>query len=673
MEKRSRKAAFSAAGLMLIAGCAGGGGHALTPSPSGGNSGLGSPSGALTNPARVTLNISVPARQTQMSRRGSSSYRPAAVRRVPSWVSPSTYFVGIQEMYNGQQAFFTYFALSSCTPNAGVYACSTNLQAGTFAIYTNLYDQNLYLLSTNIYSNPPQTTIYPNGSAYSNNIYVTTAGVISNLQQAAPSFCFAAGPQQTIPLYVLDADGNTIVGPIANPVTSNFTAYNGAGFGAISLYVMYNGSPLAANNLALTDSSIYSSPYFFVSGQEGSIYIAATFQNIPAYNNGALTYSVGAGYAATGTYIAWALDNNPQQDGMYPIAIEQSLNQAVTCNSANGTNNDFIYVESFLDPVTSNPYLVLGDAYNNVSLIDALAPANAAHAYTFFQTGNQYGTPGPKSNLYETYTFVPSNPFVDILTSSVFTGRIDVIAQNGIEIFDTSNGAPSDDYVYTATSGIALNSSTRLSSDPAAGALYFNDPGTPWVYGIDTSGGPPGSALAAIDFSSGYPITGQIYSIVTSGNNSALQLVRGADSSDNFHICAFSAAAFTGSVTCTGTGSHDTNPVSMQYDPGSGDIMWATGSTQAYGIPAHGVTPATFVANWSTDAAIYTTLSHTATRLLSGLEGVPGVAGFYGGPQTSGPCTGTGQVTWLRNTGGNTWVYLATMCWVNHEVTLTYP
>ncbi len=668
--KKAQVAALSAAGLFLVAGCSGGG-HALAPSPAGGNSnGLG-PSSSLTNPAKVTLSLTVPARQTQVSKRGTAAYRPTAAKRVPTWVSPSTAYVGIQEMYNGQQAFFTYLALSSCTSSNYTYQCSTNLQAGAYEIYLNLYDQNINLLSTNVYSNPSLTTIYANGSPYPNNVYVTTAGVISNLQLQTPQECFAAGVQQSIPLYVLDFDGNTIVGPIANPLTANFTAYNGAGLGAVSLYVMYNGSPAAANTWTMTDSSIYSSPYIFVSGQEGAVYIGASVTNIPLYfNSQTLSYSGGAGYAATGTYIAWALDGNPQQDGMYPIAIQQSLNQAVMCQSANGTNSAFIEVESFLDPVTGMPYLVTGDAYNNVAIFDAYSPASASHAYTFFQASNAYGNIGPKSQLYQSYAFMPSSPFVNILTSAVWPGRVDIVSSNTIDFDDTSNGVVYSDGAYGPSSTL-FNSSTRFAGNPGKGVIYFNDVGTPVLYGFNSSS-PPGSALTPVDFSSGYPITGQIYSVVTSGNNSGLDLVRGADNTNAFYVCAFSSSAFTGSVYCHGTSSTDTNPVSLQYDPGSGDIMFASGGTSAFGFPANGVTPATFIANFPGTPAIYP-LAHGANRILSGLEGTPGVAGFYGGPQGSGPCTGTGEVTWLRWTGGNSWSYLASMCWPNHYLTLTYP
>jgi hypothetical protein len=668
-----RRAALSAAGLFLIAGCSGGG-HALAPSPSGGNGNSLGPSSSLTNPAKVTLSLTVPARQTQVSKRGAASYHPTSVRRVPTWVSPSTAYVGIQEMYGGQQAYFTYLALSSCTASSGTYQCATNLQAGTFTIYTNLYDQNIYLLSTNIYSSPAPTTIYPNGSSYPNNIYITTAGVISNLEEASPSFCFAAGVQQSIPLYVLDADGNTIVGPIANPITPTFTAYDGAGFGAISLYVMYNGSPLAANNgLPLTDTSLFSSPYFFVSGQEGAIYVAGTLQNIPAYSNGSLSYTASGGYAATGTYIAWGIDNNPQQDGMYPIAIQQSLNQAVTCQSANGTNDAFIEVESFLDPVTGMPYLVTGDAYNNIAIFDAYSTADAAHAYTFFQTSNAYGNIGPKSQLYQTYAFSPSNAFVNVLTSSVWQGRVDLVSSATIDYDDTSNGAIYSDGAY-GPSSVLMNSSTRFAGNPGKSVLYYNDVGTPFIYGFNTSS-PPGSALAPIDFSSGYPITGQIYSVSPSGASGPLIEVRGANSAGAFFVCAFSAASFTGSVSCSAIASTDANPVSTQYDPGTGHIMWAGGSTAAFAFPASTVSASQFVMNVGTFSSTYQiyTLAHGANRILSGLEGVPGVAGFYGGPQASGPCNGTGEVTWLRYTGTPTWTYLASMCWPNHYLTLTYP
>ncbi len=574
-------------------------------------------------------------------------------------------------MYGGQQAFFTYLALSSCTSNVYTYQCSTNLQAGTYGIYLNLYDQNINLLSTNVYSNPSPTTIYANGSQYQNNVYVTTAGVLSSLQLASPQTCFAAGVQQSIPLYVLDFDGNTIVGPIANPLTASFTAYNGAGLGAVSLYVMYNGSPAAANTWTMTDSSVYASPYLFVTGQEGATFIAASVANIPLYfNSQAPTYSGNAGYAATGTYIAWGLDNNPQADGMYPIAIQQSLNQAVTCESANGTDDAFIEVESFLDPVTGMPYLVTGDAYNNIAIFDAYSTADASHAYTFFQTSNAYGNIGPKSQLYQSYAFTPSSPFVNVLTSAVWQGRVNLVSSSTIDFDDTSNGAIYSDGAY-GPSTVLLNSSTRFAGNPGKSVLYFNDVGTPFLY-VFSTGSPPGAQGTPIDFSSGYPITGQIYSISTSGNNSGLELVRGADSTNAFFVCAFSSSAFTGSVTCHATSSTNANPVSMQYDPGSGDVMWASGGTSAFGLPAHNVTPATFIANFPAAPAIYT-LAHSAGRILSGLEGVPGVAAFYGGPQASGPCTGTGEVTWLRWTGGNSWSYLASMCWPNHYLTLTYP
>ncbi|MGH7683603.1 MAG: hypothetical protein ACREMT_04595, partial [Vulcanimicrobiaceae bacterium] len=84
----------------------------------------------------------------------------------------------------------------------------------------------------------------------------------------------------------------------------------------------------------------------------------------------------------------------------------------------------------------------------------------------------------------------------------------------------------------------------------------------------------------------------------------------------------------------------------------------------------HGVSSSSFTGNFL-GAAIYTTLSHGANRILPGLEAVPGVAGLYG-YQSTGPCAGGGEITWIR-WNGSAWTYLASMCWPNHYITLTYP
>jgi hypothetical protein len=653
---------------MLVAGCSGGGhggGSMLPGTPLATSTAI-----AMANAARVTLSINIPPRQTQSFRRG-QKFVPAGTTRKPSYVSPSTYYVSLNAVSGGTSIYSTYFTVAQCAPYGSVYECTTNLPYGTFTLYTNLYDQSGYLLSTNLYSNPAPVTVYPNGSPYDNYLYVQTAGVIRNLQTGSPSDCFAAGHTQAIPLYVLDADGNTIVGPVANPITPTFTAVNGAGLGAINIYAIYNASPVSINNVTITDTSLYASPYIFVSGSEGAINVAATFQNIPVYTNGTegpSTYTPSAGYAAVGTYVAWGIQNGPLY-GIYTIAIEQTLNQAVTCTGGvNGTFNTLTYIGTIKDPTSGNPYLVVSDNNNNVDVFDAYVTADYTRAYDYFASGfGSYGNPGPHSDLYQTFTFTTSLPLTNFFTSANTTGKINVLSSNGItsavDYVLTSSGIGTSDSRYALQ--IPVTSSTRLAGTSTS--LYYNDVGTPYIYAYDTS---TLAYFPVIDMSA-YAITGQVYSIAPTGSGSNTVMVRGASSGGNFFVCAFSAAGFSGSVYCgSSVTSTDTSPVSMQYDPGTGDLIFATGGTTVFGPYVHGVAPSLFTGTFL-GSAIYAALSHSANRVLPGLEGVPGVAGLYGGPQASGPCAGGGEITWLR-WNGSSWVYLAELCWPNHYITLTY-
>lgn len=626
----------------------------------------------MANAAKVTLSLAIPPKQTFAVRRG-ARFVPTGTARKPSYVSPSTYYISLNAVYGGTSIYSTYFSIANCSSVYGNYQCTTNLPYGTFTLYTNLYDQSGNMLSTNMYSNPSAVTVYPNGSPYSNYLYVQTAGVVESLQTLTPTSCFLAGHLQSIPLYMLDADGNTIVGPLANPFTPTFTAVNGAGLAALGIYAIYGGSPVSVNNVTISDTSLYSSPYFYVFGPEGAVNVAATVQNIPIYSNNATTYTPSAGYAAVGTYIAWGIQSAPLY-GIYPIAIEQSINQTVTCGSLNGTSNNWTYIGSILDPSNGNPYLVVSDNNNNVDVFDAEVAADYTRAYMFFQTAAN-GNPGPHANMYQTLDYSPPQSFVNFFTSANVTGRINVLGSNGttgsISLLDTSNGAESSLH-GPFTSPVALNGSTRITGSSTFNALYWSVPGTPWLYGIDTS---TSTAFTTIDFSSvvaasGTAPTGQVYALSPSGAAHSYSFVRGATTGGQYVVCEFDVnpANFVFGFYCHNTGSTDSNPSSMSFDPGTGNLMWATGSNSAYAFSAY-----TSPSNWPTvfpaGTSIYT-LSHGANRILPGLESVPGVVGFYGGPQASGPCSGSGEITWIQ-WNGSSWVYLANMCWPNHYVTLT--
>jgi hypothetical protein len=565
----------------------------------------------------------------------------------------------LDEVYGATDIYSTYFALGQCTYASSVYTCPTNLVSGTLTLYTGLYDASGYLLSTNYFANPSSVTIYPNGSAYSNNLYVTTQGVVSQLTTYdASNNCFAAGHQQSIPVYLQDYDGNLIVGPLANPITPNFTPYNGAGRGAVDIYAMYNGSPISMDGITIYDSSVYSSPYFYVSGAEGAVTVAATVQNLPVLQYGTyLTYSASGGYGATGTYTAWGIPSDPTQ-GIYEVAIQQSLNQAVLCGNG-GTSSENLSTPMFVGSIRSAggaPYLVVADESNNVGIFDAYVVADYTRT-----TYDIYGT-----NLLQTGLFTAPGPFVNFFTSAEVTGRIDVLSNptNGqVDLIDTTNGAITADHAYAAQ--LFFNAFTRLSGYPGASVLYYNQPTTPYLYGINTSSNTP---YATIDMSI-YPYDfTAIWALAPSGPSHSYQFIRGGAGSQK--ICVFDSLNYAMGLYCTGAPSADSNPASMSFDSGTGSLMWATNTSTVYAFNAY-QTPANFVSTFNATPSIYT-LAHSAFRVEPGLEGTPGVVGFYGGPIGTGPCAGTGEITWLQY-NGSSWVYLASLCWPNMYVTLTYP
>jgi hypothetical protein len=670
--KRERAAAISAVGLMLIAGCSGGRSVGTT-APS--LPGVGQqPGTALVNGARATLQIMLPEKALQSAGRrgGASTRRSTSTLRHPAWVSPASYFVGLDVVpANGGPAYPTSFYLSTCSVGTNAYGayynCALSVPYGSDVFYVSMYDASGYLLSTNQFASPTPQMVYPNGSPYTNYISVYEQGVLSTVEQASPVFCFAAGHPQAIPLYFVDADGYSILGPLANPLTPTFAAYDGAGFGAISLYANYNGSYVSVNNQTLYDTTVYTSPYFWVSGREGAITISATVANIPVYTNGSYaTYTPYGGIAATGTYIAWGIDNiGPSGGDLYPIAIQTTLSpsQAVVCQSANVGSGGFLYVGSILS--SGYPYLVAADSSNTVHLFDAEVTANAnGHSYAFFQTSSSYGRPGPQSLLYETAHFTTTYPFVDFFTSSVTPGRIDVLSSSRIDLVDTTSGLISSDQSYLTS--VAMVGGTRVAGSTVSHVLYYDEPGTPNLYGI-SAGGYPSTPLTGVG-----AINGQLYSLAPSGGSGTYIFVRGANASGSYYVCEFDSSNFSAGTYCAPITSTDANPASMTFDPGSGEVVWATGGTTAYAFNA--LTPPPSFTTTAAATTVQITLPHSALRVL-GSAGTPGIVGFYGGPLTctvSPYTTNSGEITWMQY-NGSSWAPLGSLCWPNHYITLTYP
>jgi hypothetical protein len=702
--KRERAAAFSAVGLMLIAGCSGGGRSAgtMSPLPAGG----GSQGAASTPRGNATLQIMIPP-QTQMQgpqslraagRRTSGGIRYAtSARRHPTWLSPFSAYANLTVVpASGGPTYQTSFALSSCTEGTNpatyesYYNCSVSVPYGSNFFYLSMYDLYNNLLSTNVYASPAAQTVNPNGSSATNTISIYEQGVVSRIDQESPVSCWAAYPQAVF-LDFKDADGTPIYGPLANPITPKFTAYDGTGLGAIAPYAVYlSGSygTFAVNNQTLYDTSIYF-PYLWISGQEGAVNVAATVANIPVYNNGALTYSATSGTPfATGTYIAWGIGAGGYN--LYPVAVQRSTNYAIACDPANGTFQQWTYVGAILDPVYGTPYIVASDPGSNLHVYDGLAPAVAlGHSYLFFQTpgSGSYNNAGLNFWLQQPLEFSGSvfgGNLIDFFTSPIVKGRVDVLSTSTtpghIDLIDVAAGtygAQSDFPTRFFTTAVTLYGNTRLAGSSVSSYLYYDQPGSAYLLGeyvVPYSSVPSGS----IDFSSYTQITGQIYTISPSGPSSSYIFVRGASSTGAFYLCEFDSnpGNFALSISnCYHIGSYNSNPASLTFDPGSGDLMFSAGYTgntgDVYALPANQA-PTTFAADPFAGYPSNFYQLQSQTFRFTPTTATPGIVGLYGGPQSSGPCTGTGEVTWLSYSSG-AFHYIASLCWPNHYIALTYP
>ncbi len=237
----------------------------------------------------MTLSITLAQKQTLNGRRISNKVRPAVSgKRVPSFVSPSTTSVALSAVYNGSSVFSTTLYLSQCTNLYVIYECATNLPVGTYTIYSNLYDSSNHWLGTNLYANPSPQTIYANGAApsvYSNYLYVDDAGVAQYVFVGAPDNCVTVNSGTTAaPIYVFDADGNEIIGPLANPLSGYVTAVNGGGQGTFDLYTVSAYGTFSADNQVISDTSVYQ-PFVNVGGTEGSVFLYGFTYNMPAHSS----------------------------------------------------------------------------------------------------------------------------------------------------------------------------------------------------------------------------------------------------------------------------------------------------------------------------------------------------------------------------------------------------
>jgi hypothetical protein len=634
---------------MLIAGCSGGGGHSAgSLAPGGPNN-----TNSLVNGAKVTLSITLAQKQTLSGRRISNKARPAAPsKRVPSFVSPSTASVALTEMYNGASVFTTSVYLSQCTNVYVAYQCATNLAVGTYTIYANLYDSSNHWLGTNLYANPSPQTIYANGAApsvYSNYLSVDSQAIAQYVFLAAPENCVTTNSgTSAAPIYVFDAAGNEIIGPLANPISGYVTAVNGGGQGTFDLYTASTYGTGSADNQIINDTSVYQ-PFVNVGSTEGSVFLYGLAYNIPAlFGEG----SVGAGGFQAGsvaspaytqltqsTYLGIAMTPGSPMVNVY--AIEENVPAIEGCNEATlyGLSSPSL-IGSVVDS-TSGKEIVLVDG-QNVDIVGG----SGSPVFSIY---------GGVPQLYlpvTTYTLGSNETPVNLFTSPDVQGRFFVVTNNS----NNSGNGQADQFL--ATSGNTVYSGSYQFQFPATSttriagtsngmyALYYSSGSNNLLYGVDRITGSQYPTLTP--FVGG----GYVYTVSPSGPNANYIFFRGWDpSTSHYELCSFDANIGMGTETCSNLGgSSNSNPVSVKLDTGSGDIMAVAGLAILGGTAD--VSPGSFSL-----MTLYSGFPVFQSRFTPG-EATPGFIGVYNGGTT--PYT----TTFLQDVGG-TWVSYGSVQWPN--------
>ncbi len=522
---------------MLIAGCSGGGHSLGSGPPSGGGTGPSS----LTNGAKVTLSITLAQKQTLNGKRISNKARPTvSSKRVPSFVSPSTASVALTAMYNGASVFTTSIYLSQCTNLYVVYECATNLPVGTYTIYSNLYDSSNHWLGTNLYANPTAQTIYANGAApsvYSNYLTVDSQAIAQYVFLGAPDNCVTVNSgTSAAPIYLFDAGGNEIIGPLANPLSGFVTAVNGGGQGTFDLYTASTYGTASADHQVISDTSVYQ-PFVNVGSSEGSVFLYGFTYNIPALFGAG---SAGAGGFETGSVSSAAYTQ-----------LTMGTYQAVLFTPGSPTVNSYAIEETIPAIVGCNPVTFYG--VSSPSLIGALIDSTSGKEVVLVDGQNVDIIGGSNSQVFSTSSGVPqlylptttyalgSNETpVNLFTSPDTQGRFFVITNN------SNNGGNGQADQFLATSGstvysgsyqfsFAATTTTRISGEGGSGqyALYYSSGSNNLLYGVDRTNGNVYPTINAFT-------SGTVYTLQPSGAGFNYVFFRGYDSFyAQYYLCSF--------------------------------------------------------------------------------------------------------------------------------------
>jgi hypothetical protein len=376
MGARKAAAGLSAAGIVFVAGCAGGGAlHSGVPT------GMGT-SGTPQNAKKISLAfviprsapavMEMPPRQspyakTRRSAQSQTRVAPKIVRK-PKYVSTATVngSIGLYIYQGGQLAssqtftvgfsntddFTCYFippiySSLECYNTGNIY-----VPGGSDTFYAATYDSQHNVLSvtpgfpgTSIYGTPPAPITVP----YSGAIFIQTYGIAKGVTATSPTPCVSGSFTS---FFFHDVDGDIVTGPLAYPVTINAGTFS----------MLYAGTSVGSNYTFYTapdpDYWSFASPSY-LSGETGVLSASSPAGTVPV--NFPTIYSVNATAfvaSSSGLYAIGLVGGGSPSSypcGQVPMALYNSNVSPVTFSNPVAMSQDGNNAIVVLDDAATNP------------------------------------------------------------------------------------------------------------------------------------------------------------------------------------------------------------------------------------------------------------------------------------------------------------------------------
>jgi hypothetical protein len=402
MDARKATAAVSAAGIILIAGCGGGGKMGGTSLP-GTQNGLHNNT-QPANSSRVGLKFGIPrattswksAVQTSYKERRSKAFTPTKLRRSALGSRRKPQFIS-QGLIGGSISIFIYqganLALTQGPFTAGTtygaydFYCAYDPVAqealctnytpvfaplGTDSFYVAMYDSANHLLSvtpgmpgTNfVQATQPTYTI--SSSGYASPISIQTYAVAAYMAMDAPTSCLDPSFEpNTAAAFLMDAAGYPVSGPLANPftvsTTGNFTLYNLYGASVSTPYTIYNAyGAFSAFDFVAPSTGVSGSVSVSSLGTSAGINFGPASMNLYTVDRLALSPST------TGVNVVGLVDSGPSAYACGKLPMGNYATGTPVTSFSNPVaigGDDYIPGAAVLDSVSGSPYLTLIDLF----------------------------------------------------------------------------------------------------------------------------------------------------------------------------------------------------------------------------------------------------------------------------------------------------------------------